>query len=636
MRRLLSTRWAWQSVGVLVVYKFWAFPHWLMYSYSTTALTVLALGLVAVVRFLDGGSRWALAVAGLACGLGVLCKQDYGAAVWIGMNGVLALAVRARATAPAGPVAVFGGFNAPAAAVGVATALHFQRQGLFGEMLQQTFLNHLKGIASFDYTSLPPLLPLFEPLEMLRTPFGVGTYAPSILFTVDWELWRSSTFYAGVGWDTAVKAFFYAPYAIVAAGALRLWWTRAALGDPLLRPPWLRELALFAFAAALVLALNKPVDYVHVAVLYWPLLLLLLVHAHALVQTRRRLAVVLGVGSILPALVIGLYTGRLAWGIFTQFDTPLRGERAGVKVQAREEPVIGGVVDYMSAHSLPGERVAVLPYFPLLSFLAERDAPDPAIYTFWPVAYVPDRERRIQAAIEAAGVDFLVYHFTQWPQLPTLDEYAPDLFAWLVRHYEMEAIFSEATWGYKLAVLRRTPERSADAALVEVGARDARVFIEAGGRRRAVPEARRAELVRTALWPFRPVVALRPLSGERSSLLAIPVEVPEAGARLRTAIGAHPSFWFRFPPSDVRFELRVRDADESELLFSETLDPHRDPGQRGWREVDLSLVPWAGRRVEIELSAHASSPLAEVFEMGGWERPRLDAATPGASVTALD
>lgn len=631
MRRLVGSRGAWASVAILWIYKVWAFPHWLMYSYSTTALTLLALVLVALVRFLDDGRRTALGVAGLATGLGVLCKQDYGAAVWLGQNLVLWVAGRARATAPLGTPALLAWFNAPVLAVGVATAVHFLRQGLFGEMLEQTLLHHLIGITSFDYTSLPPLRPLFEPQEMLRTPYGIGSYAPSILFTVDWERWRNSAFYAGLGWDLAVKAFFYAPYAIVAFGAARLFLGRGSLADPARRPAWLRELALFATAASLVLALNKPVDYVHVGVLYWPLLLLLVVWIHAAFRGRPRLAAALGWAALLPALCLVAYSAWLVRGLATGFVTPLRGERAGVRVRANEEAVIGDAVDYLRAHSSPDQRVAVLPYFPLISFLAGRDAPDPAIYTFWPVAYVPDREARIARAIEASGVDFLIYHFTQWPQLPRLEAFAPELFAWLVRHYELETLFSDPTWGYQLAALRRSPEPQDGRPLLGDGAAGAGLFVEIGGQRRPVPEARRAELVRSELWPFRPVVALRPLAGERRSVLAIPLEVPAVGARLRTAIGVHPSFWFRFPPTRVDFELRAVDAGARELLFSRSLDPQQDPSERGWFEVEVPLDRYAGRRIELELSGHAATPLGEVLEMGGWAQPRLlEGASGGA------
>lgn len=626
MHRMLPARWAWRGVGLLIVYRFWAFPHWTMFSYSTTALTLLALGLLLFVRFLDRGGRWGLAAAGFVTGLGVLCKQDYGMAVLLGMNAVLFVAARARATLPAAPLPLFAWLNAPAAAVGAVTAFHYLRQGLFGEMLQQTLLNHLLGIASFDYTGLPPLLPLFEPQAMLRTPFGIGAYAPSILFTADWELWRQSRFYQGLGWDLLIKGFFYAPYVIVAGAALRMVWTRSALADPERRGPWLQELALSVFAASLVLALNRPVDYVHVAVLYWPLLLLLLLWLHLLLRDRPRATLVAGIVVFLVSTVVVVYTGRLAWSLRTVYDTPLRGERAGVYVKPGEEKVIGGVVDYVRTHSQPGQRVAVLPYFPLISFLAERDAPHRAMYTFWPVAYIPDREQQIADAIEASGTDFVVYHFTQWAQFPKMDAYAPELFAWLVRHYEMETIFSEATWGYKLAVLRRAPEPQG-IPLVAPDAVNARVYVERSGQTRLLPRERRAELVRTALWPFRPVVALRPLSGERRSMLSVPVDVPASGGMLETAVGVHPEHWFRFPPADVRFELAVRGHDGEQTLFERTLDPHRHPEQRGWVDVQVPLDAYAGQRVDLILRAATSSPLGEVFHMGGWELPRL---LPGA------
>lgn len=622
MRRLVPTAWAWCAVGALIVYKFWAFPHWIMFSYSTTALTLLGLALLLFVRFLDGGGRLALAGAGFVTGLGVLCKQDYGVAALLGMNVALVVAVRARATVPAAPLALFAWMNGAAASVGAVTALHFLRQGLFLEMLQQTLLNHLFGIAQFDYTGRPSLLPLFETQDILRTPYGISAYGPSILFTVDWERWRDGALFQSLGWDLFIKAFFYAPYLIVAGAALRLWWTRDARSDPERRALWLRELALSAFAGSLILSLNRPVDYVHLAVLYWPLALLLVVHLHRIVRHRPRAGAVLVGAVLLVAAPVAVYTGWLAWGLHRQYDTPLRGERAGVFVKPAEEEVIGGVVDYVRAHSRPGQRVPVLPYFPLISFLAERDAPHRTIYTFWPIAYIPDRERQIAEAIDASGVEIAVYHFTQWAQFPRMSAYAPELFAWLARHYEMEAVFSDRTWGYKVAILRRVPE-PVGTPLVEPRAANARVFWEEGERARVLPRARRRELARTALWPFRPVVALRPLSGGRRSGLSVPVQVPVSGGTLETAVGVHPDFWFRFPPSDARFELSLRTEAGERTLFQRTLDPHRRPEDRGWFQVELPLDAWAGQRVELVLRAATSSPLGEVFEMGGWEIPRL-------------
>ena len=44
VRQLAPPGVAWAGVALAVVYKLWAFPHWQMYSYSTTVQLALALG----------------------------------------------------------------------------------------------------------------------------------------------------------------------------------------------------------------------------------------------------------------------------------------------------------------------------------------------------------------------------------------------------------------------------------------------------------------------------------------------------------------------------------------------------------------------------------------------------------------
>ena len=56
LRRLVRPWLALAGVGLLLVYRIWAFPHWQMYSYSTTALCLLAVALALVARALAGGS----------------------------------------------------------------------------------------------------------------------------------------------------------------------------------------------------------------------------------------------------------------------------------------------------------------------------------------------------------------------------------------------------------------------------------------------------------------------------------------------------------------------------------------------------------------------------------------------------
>ena len=634
LRRMLGARWAWAGAGLMAVYKTWAFPHWHMYSYSTTATLLLTGALGCLIQFLDSERRTWLGAAGLLAGLGIACKQDYGAAGFVALGVTLLIATRSGATTDR-PFALFATYVAPAAAVGAVIAIHYGAQGLFTEMLQQTALNHFKGIATFEYSSLPPLFPLLERVEMFRSPYGFGTYAPAILFTVDWETVRTSAFYQHtVGWDLLIKLFFYAPYAIVAAAAVRIWWIRGGLRDPLRRLAVLREIGLASFAVSLVLVLNKPVDYVHVAVLYWPLLLLLLVWTHATLSGRPRLARALAALALIPALAAVGYTARLAWLLHERHDTLLRGERGGVYVQANDERVIGLAVDYLREQTRPDQQVAVLPYFPLLSFLAERDAPHRAIYTFWPIEYIPGRQQQIADAIDASGVDLMIYHFTQFVQFPRMNEYAPELFAHLVDHFEMDRVFSDPTWGYMLTSLRRSKGEPEGIALVDAAGSSLRLRFEAPGRpARRVTGPGRDALMRVELWPFRPVIAVKPLAGGRSSVVSLDLTVPP-GSRLRTAVGVHPTWWFRYPPTDVTFRIRIVDDGARKTVFTRKLTPHVQPEHRRWFDVEVPLEAWSGRPVSIELVTECSSPRGEVIGMSGWEIPRL--VVDGAAPASLD
>jgi hypothetical protein len=284
---------------------------------------------------------------------------------------------------------------------------------------------------------------------------------------------------------------------------------------------------------------------------------------------------------------------------------------------------MGAAVDYVVANSDPDQPVAVLPYHPLVSFLANRRAPHRATYTFWPIEYIPGRERQIIDAMEAVGSRFLVYHFTQFVQFPRMQEYAPELFAYLVETYEMDRVISDPRWGMMLAGLRRSDVPSEGRALVEKGAANAEVAIQGpNGSRRPVPPAQRKQLVATALWPFRPVVAMRPLANDRRNVMTVSVDVG-ADSRLRTAVGVHPRHWFEYPPARVTFEIWTIDGGERSLLAARTLDPQGDHRDRGWFEIDVPLDAHAGRSIDLEFTTGTDRNHGEVPGMGGWAIPRL-------------
>jgi hypothetical protein len=624
-RRLASPAFAWGAVAAMLVYRVWAFPHWHMYSYSTQSLLVLAAGLLAMLRYLESENpRW-LGAAGVAGGLAVLCKQDYGVAGLVAMNAVL---IVERFSLPSvqrdAMQRRFIWYNGPAIAIGVITALHFLRQGLFMEMIEQTLLNHLIGIATFEYSSLPPLFPLFEQSEALRNAYGIGTYIPGILFDVDWNRVTASAFYNDTYlWDLAIKSFFYGPYAILALGGLRLWTRRARFHDPNGRVAALGELALYALAGALIAALNKPVDYVHVAVLYWPLIWLLIVYAHALSESRPRLARFLGAIAGAPALLVAGYSTWMVIEMITMNSALLPGERAGTWARPSEAKVIGEAVEYIATRTSADQRVAVLPYFPLVSFLADRRAPHRATYTLWPIEYIPDRERQIIAAIEASDSRHMIYHFTQFAQFPRMREYTPELFAYLVDEWEIDRVMTDHGWSLMVAGLERSTALPPGRSLIDAGGSNVTLTIElADGTRRPVPDTRRGEVLVLEDWPFRPVAALRPLTGGRRTVMSIPLEVPD-GSRLETAVGVHPDRWFRFPSARVDFEIWAVDMAERTLLATRSIDPQGNHLDRRWFEITIPLDAWAGRSIVLEFTASTDMTRAEVPEMGGWAVPRL-------------
>jgi hypothetical protein len=625
LQRLTSPRIAALGLLWIFLYRIWAFPHWHMYSYSSMAQCLLAASLVAMLRFFASDDRRILALAGFGTGLAVFCKQDYGVAGLLAFNATLLIR---HATAPresnARGLASFVAYNTPAVAVGAAVALHFLRQGLFGEMLQQTLLNHLVGIASFEYSSLPPLFPLFAQEPLFREPYGYAVYIPSIVFQVDWDLLRGSGFYNDTyGWDVAIKSYFFAPYAIVGLAVGRLVWTRHRARDPERRAGYLSEAALVALGTSSLLALNKPVDYVHVAVFYWTLLLIVAALLDALVRDRRRLGVALAVVFLLPGLAAVGYTGRLALRLADLYQTPLRTERAGVFVLPDEEHVIGEAIDWVREHSSADEPFPVLPYFPLVSFLADRDGPHRTTYTFWPIEYIPNRQREIIDAIEASPNDRLLYHFTQFVVFPRMSEFAPELFAYLVDRYETERVFTSQDWGYMLAGARRSSGPPAGVPILDFSDPDVAISVEDdAGNIRAVTRARRSELFGTELWPFRPVFEQRPLSGGRRSIVALEVDVP-TNATLETAVSVHPERWFNHPPSSVSFELRVLDGEQRETLHRQTIRPQQDWRDRRWFPWRVPLARFAGRRVRLEFTASCERANGEQRRMGGWEIPRL-------------
>jgi hypothetical protein len=633
--RLTSPRIAVSSLLLMFLYRVWAFPHWHMYSYSSLSLLLLVGAVLLMLRFAERRGRVSLALAGLLAGLAVFVKQDYGAAGGLALTLLLGLAVRNPVDRGSPrPGSAFAIFFAPAVAVGLAAGLHFLQQGLLVEVVRQTVFGHMLGIGAFEYPTVPSLLPLLGQAPALRDGIAALVYAPSIMYTTCWGWWQQTWLYREtVFWELCVRLYFYTPYLLSTFGAVRLWQERRAPRSEAQQAAHLCECALYALGVLLLAAftLNRPHDSAHLGILYFPWVPLAPLYLKegwgALSSLRRRTRrVVLGCGLAAALLFTG-FSGALFWLLRAEHDVALAMPRAGIYAKDHEVRMLEGLVAYIQERTDPDETVGVLPYFPILPFLADRPGPHRSSYVVWPVADIPDRDAVLSAAMEQQQTRVVIYNFTQFIQLTLMDEYAPGLFRYLVDHFEIDRVFSEDYGGYMLAALRREQQKPRGRRLLgEEGADPVvRILAPFTGHRTLRGEERAAYYALEA-WPFRDVAVLRPSSVDNRSALSVELEVPPA-AVLETAIGVHQRMWFDYPGSWVEFEISVIRNGHGEPLFSKRLDPHRVLSDRGWFEVTVPLAAYSGQRVVLEFSTRCERPRAESRWMAAWEVPRILSGT---------
>ncbi|HXK21139.1 MAG TPA: hypothetical protein VMS55_00535 [Myxococcota bacterium] len=624
LRRMTPPAFALAAVPLLWAYRLWAFPHWQMYSYSTTALLLFAASLRLLVAHLENDRRAPLVESGLVFGLGVFCKQDYGAAALLATLGTLYVASRTRETASPRFGARSALFLAPAAAVGALAGVHFLLNGVLADVIRFCVLTHAVGTATFPFSSFARPWQLLATNPALRSPAGIATHFPPLVWTLDWKRVTGGLLYTRTPlYELTVLAVLYGPWLLLTVSGVRQWRSRARLRDPVQRPQALAELSLWATGAAFCALghVAKPQDFLHFAVITWPFVALAVLEASALWHAHRRLARWLAL-PLLPACAAALaYTAFLAAELRLQNSEPVRLARAaGLYVEPADARLLEDLVTTIERETAPGETIAVYPYFPLLHFLADRPGPHRSGYIVWPVPEIDDREDALIDAMEAQHVRLVIYHFTQFLTLPRVETFAPKLYAYLVDHFETFATFSAGPFGYKVEALRRDDAPPPGRPLLG-DAVGGTLRIERDGAPREVGGDERDAMLRREAWPFRPALALRPTAGG-DSVLALPLHA-QKGERLRTAVGVHPEKWFVFPPVRTTFRIAVVADGARTVLYERTLDPQRRLEDRGWFEVDAPLDAVAGRDAVLELSTSTDTPRGESPLAAGFAEPRL-------------
>lgn len=609
-RSLLSRRAALLFVGFLLCYRVWAFPHWHIYSYSLVAAALAVVGVATALRALRRDSMALLGAAGLALGAAAMCKQDYGLAV-AGTTGLALLLIGALgARSRLARLAPAAAFSLGLAAVLLPSLAAFAWAGALGDLVRQAILVPLSGALGFHYTRLPALWPLFSQDPALRA--EIGSYFPSILATLWWypcpgcwasELSRGWLYQSTAFWDATLKLVYWAPLG-AALTAAALWLPRAIRTR---REPASSErrgeMLLLACAGGFLLAFNRPRDWVHLMMVTPPAAL---VGAVLLARSRRRLRgrgrVLLAAAPVSALAALAIVTLALMGDLRRRIDWWIGWPRGGAYIDAQNGPVIEDALGWVQRSTEPGEPLPVYPVQPMLGFLAGRESAG-GFHVIWPVQ-APERDRRIIADFERRRIGHVVYSLSQYAHLGRFQENAPQLFDYLVDHFEIAAVFSRVPNGPLLLGLeRRRPGPGRPLA-------DEPATVTGAGWMR---------------WPFGRVLAQIPGATARLAL-----RLPAGPVRLELSFGVDPDRWLDVRGGPFTFRAAVApEAGAPRELLRRRIDPRWRVADRRWHPAALDLSRWAGRRIEVRLRIEAAGPGSPPdAAVAGWLEPRLVPTAP--------
>jgi hypothetical protein len=576
-------------VGLLTV---WSFPQWQVYGYQQPGLVavLLAAALLAPEGAASGLLRPAL--AGLLVGAAVCTKQtNLAAGATLGLFLLVdrLLAGRRGDAHPwrAGPVAApllaFAAGGALPVLWTFGSALH---AGTLGDLWVQSVLSPLHG-ADFDgYVGLPDFRRLFERDEDLRG--RLVHYLPPLLDTrrellLTSRLWRWTSVP-----DFLLKMLYLKPLLVAGLGLPVLAW-RLRHGWSAVRGGAL----LFALDLGLLAGMNRPFDWMHES-FAWIGTLLLGTWIVAPGEQPRR--------GILRGLAI--FTGCvLVVTLFFVLDLrrvnsePVHLARAGVYARPADARAIERIVGAIEEHAAPGEAILVVPYQPLVDFLAARP-PASRFLLVWPVEYQSSRDAEMLAEIDRRGVRTVIHGATAAPQLGTLAGSAPVLLEGLAERFRVAEVIAEDPRGISFLRLER------------------RVADPTGTWRLALPAD-----TPLATWPFERVIASTLRPGEAAEVrIAIPAGTT---GDLVLGWGANPDRWIDDRPLPLVFAARFESAGDTRALLRDEREPRHQIADRPWQE---RRVPLDGRAGVLVLSITPGGDAPPGDDLAGWTLPRIEPA----------
>ena len=425
------------AVVALGVFAVWAFPAWTFSFYSPYAVLFALLALERLLAWRISRRRRDVILCGVALGLAMLFKQNYGvlasAGVLVGLlaiHGESRAPARARRCARRSPISLRS--RAGVAVVGLPLLAWLLSVGALGAAFESLVLHPFGGFLGRHDIAYLPLSELFFKRKMAdagRLTYGAWAFSYTAL-RFDWPrpLVR--------GIELLHVLLYWLPPAFLAAGAALAFAARDAR-----RRFDAGLLAAVCVAGCVFLGVFPRADFNHlVNVLQPPIGIAAVVSARALALAKRRRGVfaALTAGA---AAALGIYAVVAAYwyvDLLRTLNAELTQPRGGVLVSKAEKQLLDFEISRIVQATRPGEPVLTIPAGSMLNFLAERPMPS-RYYNLYAVHIAHDRGAGVVAGARAAGVRLVVTDSDDFfSERSKLREYAPLLVDFVRREFTID------------------------------------------------------------------------------------------------------------------------------------------------------------------------------------------------------
>jgi hypothetical protein len=439
--RLAGPRYGLLTLTSLAAFTVWAFPAWTFAFYSPFSVTFVLIALERLLAWRASLSTRALVVCGLAAGLAVVFKQNYGVFGLMGLAlGVIA--VRAEAGLSGRPLLRALARDALALAAGVAVAgLPVLVWLVFEGALPAAW--HSLVVHPFEFSGRHDIaylsLGAIADASLMKSGQEMLTYGAQALYRVPPI---STWLYAHGVVERMHVLVYWAPPVVLALGAALSYRPDSGTGAARERRVDAGLFAAVAVAGTVFLGVFPRADFNHLVNVYQPVLVAGVIVAHHLrgrppgrYPRARRIA-----WGLVAAAGVAYAGVAVAWyaGLIRHLGSKVTSERAGVLDREEQAQRLDYQIRTIQAETAPGEALLTVPDLSMLNFLADRPMPS-AFYNLYEHHLAHDGGAAVVEGAKRAGVRLAVVRYNDFfSDRVGLRTYAPALARHLLSDYDMK------------------------------------------------------------------------------------------------------------------------------------------------------------------------------------------------------